>query len=1446
QTAQTITFSGTGSGEPFAGMQVSVLITQPSGAFQLTITGQTPTDWTLATGFSEVKEPILQDLPLESGTLVWASAADTTANLVQGFNFNGPLDFSVPPLSFLKLLFSSISGATLQGDIQMHGSTVGDLVQYVPDASLNLNASQDSATFGPFTLSDLDLTVFLNSYFNTSSLNWATESSVTIDARLSFKSAYILLSADIKDIHNDVEFTATMDAPISAAISDLAGLLGTELSIPGFQLKVPDSVSLQEISVNFDPDGDPVVTGVSVVIGTDPSESWNLWGTVDLQTIKIVFRLIPNGSSGYTLDGIISGELVDTSQGAGGSGITVSAEFASDGHYTFYGGLNQPTSVKELYHFFTGVELDDLPDLDVENLDFSVDRTTTSTTYQGELEVSGNWTIVDKPVEIDLNRMLFTVTATSTGGSTNVDFEAASSLTVSDYSVGIDAKYASGKGWVFSGTAQVDEQVGLSDVAAKVDTTFSPGGTGNKTPAFITDWHVESLSASFATQSKDFEFSISITDGAVPDLTVGFEVNLQHGDTQYTKTLTATAELANENFDVTFQLVLSQTTGPPTISTITGTYTAAKPPHLSDLLAWISSATSLDVQIPAELGIDAEADDFAVQIVQQDQGPLTVEVAGEFSLQVEGSDWNVYFAYTNDATLQDGTRAMVGANPAYVFGAALGGTLDLSKLPLVGKIPGADKLRIDKLGFYYTNATLATGQTLNFAVPAIGDPGHLAPSGTGATLNQSGFNLLAVFGNQNDAGSVASSGTMPIPVNTGTGSGFATQQAAPQDPIHWLTLGKTFGPFALDKVGLGYAKPSDPSTQLGSIGIYVDGAFKIAGLAMALDALGVSFDVPKPGAASFNPMKDIDFHLGGLFVQYQAPDLIISGGFVTIPGGGVNFIGEFTVQAGTFGLQAYGGFSQNQGDPSMFLFIHVEAPIGGPPFFFVTGLAGGFGVNRAFKLPTFDQLVGYPFLPASTVIPPASQITGSPQDQLATMTQALTNLAQYVPVQNGEYWLAVGLDVTSFEMIMVSAVLSVAFGVEFQIGLVGTASMTMPVAEPEPIAYVQIDFEVAITPSAGLVAAFGKITPASFIYAGLVHISGGFAFSAWFAGPDAGNFVLTIGGYNPAYSKPSIYPDVPRIQITYGINSLNVTGDAYFALVPHALMAGLAIHATWSLGPIDAWFDAGMDFLLEWKPFHYEIDASVQIGISLTIKILFVHIRITIHVGVDLAIWGPPFGGQAVIDLDIVSITISFGQTQVRESVDWNGFSQFLPSVDADTSKPMARRLEGVSANADNKPLVNVTVSQGLVKAFKPGEDPSGLDWLIDPNGFALTTQSAAPCTDASYNKASLRALPAADFVDPNDLPDSVKAAIDDGEQAPFFAYAIPQGGQPWTTVSVGIPPMKLTNLTSTHKVVLESIDGKGKPREEIKDVIVELQTASFSAGLWGNSGGGSASLNAS
>ena len=40
-------------------------------------------------------------------------------------------------------------------------------------------------------------------------------------------------------------------------------------------------------------------------------------------------------------------------------------------------------------------------------------------------------------------------------------------------------------------------------------------------------------------------------------------------------------------------------------------------------------------------------------------------------------------------------------------------------------------------------------------------------------------------------------------------------------------------------------------------------------------------------------------------------------------------------------------------------------PIGGPPYFYVKGIAGGFGVNRDLRLPPVEELEDFPLIRGS-------------------------------------------------------------------------------------------------------------------------------------------------------------------------------------------------------------------------------------------------------------------------------------------------------------------------------------------------------------------------------------------------------------------------------------------------------------------------------------------------
>lgn len=130
--------------------------------------------------------------------------------------------------------------------------------------------------------------------------------------------------------------------------------------------------------------------------------------------------------------------------------------------------------------------------------------------------------------------------------------------------------------------------------------------------------------------------------------------------------------------------------------------------------------------------------------------------------------------------------------------------------------------------------------------------------------------------------------------------------------------------------------------------------------------------------------------------------------------------------------------------------------------------------------------------------------------------------------------------------------------------------------------------------------------------------------------PHAGDFVFSVGGYHRQYTPPDWYPVPARLGISFQVgNNVSITGQAYFAVTPKVAMGGALIHASLSIGPVDAWLDAAFDALINFHPLHYEADFRVSIGVSFNIDFWFVHIHISCSVGADLHIEGPEFGGYA-------------------------------------------------------------------------------------------------------------------------------------------------------------------------------------------------------------------------
>jgi len=120
-------------------------------------------------------------------------------------------------------------------------------------------------------------------------------------------------------------------------------------------------------------------------------------------------------------------------------------------------------------------------------------------------------------------------------------------------------------------------------------------------------------------------------------------------------------------------------------------------------------------------------------------------------------------------------------------------------------------------------------------------------------------------------------------------------------------------------------------------------------------------------------------------------------------------------------------------------------------------------------------------------------------------------------------------------------------------------------------------------------------------------------------------------------------------------------------------MAGGLLEAAYKSGNLKAWFKAWANFLIAWKPFAYDIEIGISIGVSYRLKVNLLFGTITktfkVELGAELWIRGPELSGRVKVTWWVISFTVYFGadDTPNESAIYWGEFSQkFLPAKDED------------------------------------------------------------------------------------------------------------------------------------------------------------------------------------
>lgn len=451
----------------------------------------------------------------------------------------------------------------------------------------------------------------------------------------------------------------------------------------------------------------------------------------------------------------------------------------------------------------------------------------------------------------------------------------------------------------------------------------------------------------------------------------------------------------------------------------------------------------------------------------------------------------------------------------------------------------------------------------------------------------------------------------------------------PSDSSSMTTFKKTIGPLSISNIGF--------QLKGSTLSILFDASVVLGPIGFSLQGFGLSLDFSDE-TSSLQNLPKLNPMLSGLAIEFDRPPLVVSGLFEkTVIDKSTFYVGGVIVSFDPYLFEA-AGFYGNTGDTtSAFIFGMLQGPLVELEFALISGITGGFGYNVHLRLPGAVDVPTFPFLNMPTP-------TGSPMDTLTGLTTGPNPWFSPLP---GSFWVAAGLKVTAFETLSIDAVVVVEWNPYVTLGIFGMAVADVPAGVPqeETFAHVELGIAATVDFNAGVMKFEAQLTPNSYILSPSCHLTGGFALYYWFGGAAlAGDWVFTIGGYHQVYRPPPQYPTPPRLAISWSLDSsLSITGQAYFAITPKVAMGGGALHASLSLGALEAFFDAYADFLINFKPFHFIGDVGVSVGVRFTLDLWIVTLHISVEIGAQLEIQGPALSGIVHVDFWVFGFDIHFG-----------------------------------------------------------------------------------------------------------------------------------------------------------------------------------------------------------
>ncbi len=691
-------------------------------------------------------------------------------------------------------------------------------------------------------------------------------------------------------------------------------------------------------------------------------------------------------------------------------------------------------------------------------------------------------------------------------------------------------------------------------------------------------------------------------------------------------------------------------------------------------------------------------------------------------------------------------------------------------------------LRLDSAAVHLFGSVAASGS----GGAAVSGGVQVELAGLAVPLGAGGGTNPVAQGVVRDAGSSGSPPTpkfspaLAVQSHHGGNGPSVSLRAGSGDGPWYLPIQRAFGPVYLEQIGLGTGYSGNPPAtprRLEWIALSLDGSVSLFGITASVDKLRLTYHVNRPFFSASSWEVDLD----GFAIASSIGGLTLAGALrrtpLSPPLQGVEYLGMLKIGFSGYGIDLFGGYAHPTGPTgsfaSFFAFGALHAPLGGPPAFFITGIGLGLGINRELTAPTIDTLTTNPFLVAMKALGPAP-------DPMAQLEQMRTQIR---PAQ-GQFWVAAGISFTSFVLITGEVVVTVELGDGLDITVLGLARAELP-APSLTLVSIELALLARFSTKEGSLLVAAQLTENSWLLMRDVRLTGGFAFATWWKGPNAGQFVVTMGGYHPKFSHAG-YPTVPRLGLRWQPSSnISVIGESYFALCSEALMAGTSMEVAASFGPAHARLSYGGDGIVFFDPFWFEISAHAEIAAGIRIWLLFGTVDIEVSLGATVKVSGPPIFVEGHFEICGFEVPFEFG----------------------DRGNPADRALSAgqfrdkyLRASSDAQ-VIQAAVVKGAVPAGRradaqqqkvPDGSPTN-PFLVIPE-FGLVFITTAPAIDMSLRHTG-------------DASRTLRVNAPDVGVAPMFSHTLS------SDFHVEVAKLDAPTAFSISKVTIEARPGSGFPK---------------------------------